>query len=109
MDESEFERVADAALAALERAFEVGAPEADVQAKGAGVLEVEFENGSRMVVNRHASAREIWVAARSGGFHFRHDGGEWRDTRSGAELFAVVSRLASEQAGAPVTLRAPAR
>lgn len=104
LSDSEFEALADAALAALERAIEAGAPDADVQTKGAGVLEVEFENGSRMVINRHAAAREIWVAAKSGGFHFRHDGAAWRDTRDGTELFAVVSRLASEQAGVAVRL-----
>lgn len=104
MTESEFEQLAGAALSALERAFEAGAPDADVQAKGEGVLEVEFDNGSRMVINRHGAAREIWVAARSGGFHFRYQDGAWRDTRDGGELFAAVSRLASEQGGAPVTL-----
>jgi len=107
MTESEFAALAEGALAALEQAFEAGAPDADVQTKGEGVLEIEFENGSKMVVNRHAAAREIWVAARSGGHHFRYDGKDWRDSRDGAELFATVSRLASEQAGGPVTLRAP--
>lgn len=104
MNESEFERIADAAIAALERAFESGVPDADVQAKGTGMLEVEFEDGSKMVINRHSAAREIWVAARSGGFHFRYDGTGWRDTRDGTELFAAVSRLASQQAGVPVLL-----
>ena len=106
MTESEFEKLAGATLAALESAFEAGAPDADVQTKGAGVLEIEFDNGSKMIVNRHAAAREIWVAAASGGFHFRHDGQCWRDTRDGSELFAAMSRLASQQGGAPVTLRA---
>ncbi|MGH8765331.1 MAG: iron donor protein CyaY, partial [Burkholderiales bacterium] len=54
--------------------------------------------------NRHGAAREIWVAARSGGFHFRHDGSVWRDSRDGSELFAAVSRLASQQAGLPLAL-----
>ena len=106
MTESEFENLAGTALAALERAFEAGAPDVDVQPKGVGVLEFEFANGSKMIINRHAAAREIWVAAVSGGFHFRHDGSAWRDTRDGTELFAAVSRLASEQGGTPVTLRA---
>lgn len=106
MTESEFENLAGAALAALESAFEAGAPDADVQTKGAGVLEVEFDNGSKMIINRHAAAREIWVAAVSGGFHFRHDGRVWRDSRDGTELFAAVSRLASQQGGVPVTLQA---
>ena len=106
MTESEFTVLAEAALKALERAFEAGAPDADVQTKGEGVLEIEFEDGSKMIINRHAAAREIWVAARSGGHHFRHDGAAWRDTRDGIELFAAVSRLASEQAGVAVELRA---
>jgi CyaY protein len=106
MTESEFENLAGATLAALERAFEAAAPDADVQAKGAGLLEIEFEDGSKMVINRHGAAREIWVAARSGGFHFRHDGSVWRDTRDGCELFAAVSRLATQQSGTPVQLSA---
>ena len=106
MTESEFETLAGAALAALESAFEASAPDADVQTKGAGVLEIEFDDGSKMVINRHGAAREIWVAAMSGGFHFRHDGSAWRDTRDGTELFAAVSRLASLQGGTPVVLGA---
>jgi CyaY protein len=105
MTEGEFIALAEAALAALERAFEAALPEADLQTKGEGVLEIEFEDGSRMIINRHVAAREIWVAARSGGHHFRHDGSRWLDTRDGTELFAAVSRLASEQAGAAVELR----
>jgi len=106
MTESEFETFAGAALVALERAFELAMPDADVQTKGSGVIEVEFEDGSKMVINRHGAAREIWVAAKSGGFHFRHDGSSWRDTRDGTELFAAISRLASEQSGTPVQLSA---
>jgi len=104
MTDSEFEALAGAALASLERALDRAGLDVDVQAKGAGVLEIEFADGSKMVVNRHGAAREIWVAARSGGFHFRHDGQAWRDTRDGAELFAALSRLVSAQSGAPVIL-----
>ena len=105
MTESEFETLAADALATLERAFEAALPEADVETKGAGVLEIEFPDGTKMVVNRHSAAREIWVAAKSGGFHFRYDGSQWRDTRDGTELFAALSRLASGHSPAPVSLR----
>ncbi|MBI2752243.1 MAG: iron donor protein CyaY [Betaproteobacteria bacterium] len=104
MTDSEFEALAEAALAALERALEASALDADIETKGAGVLEIEFGNGTKMVINRHTAAREIWVAAKSGGFHFRHDGRLWRDTRDGAELFAALSRLVSAQSGIPVIL-----
>ena len=106
MTDSEFEQLTAAALTALESAFESVLPDADLQTKGEGVLEIEFENGSKMIINRHGAAREIWVAAASGGFHFRHDGSAWRDSRDGSELFASVARLASLQAGEQVVLSA---
>ena len=104
MTESEFEALADAAIAALERALEASALDVDLETKGSGVLEVEFADGGKIVINRHTAAREVWVAARSGGFHFRYDGSRWRDSRDGSELFAALSRLCSAQSGTPVIL-----
>lgn len=108
MNESEFEALADAELARIEQAFEASGVDADIEAKAGGVLEIEFSDGSKMIINRHTAAREIWVAARSGGFHFRSDGARWRDTRDGSELYAALSRLASEQSGEPVAMAPPA-
>lgn len=105
MNDTDFEKLADQALARVETAFEESGLDADIQLKEGGVLEIEFEDGSKLIVNRHRPAREIWVAARSGGFHFRWDGAVWRDSRSGDELFAALSRLASQQSGQPVLLR----
>src|SRR5262245_11539377 len=104
MTESEFEAIADATIAALERALEASALDIDIEMKGSGVLEVEFADGGRIVINRPTAARELWVAARSGGFHFRHEAGKWRDTRDGSELFAAMSKLMSAQGGEPVIL-----
>jgi len=103
MDATEFEAAADAMLERVERALE--SLELDFERKEGGVLEVEFDDGSKIIVNRHSAAREIWVAARSGGFHFRGDGGAWRDTRSGAELLGKLSELVSERLGRRVLLR----
>jgi len=102
MEPREFEAQAAAALEGIERSLEQA--ELDFELKEGGVLEIEFDDGSKIIVNRHAAAREIWVAARAGGFHFRWDGAAWRDTRGGAELFAALSRLVSEQGGQPVRL-----
>ena len=103
MDATEFEAAADQMLERVERALE--SLELDFERKEGGVLEVEFDDGSKIIVNRHSAAREIWVAARSGGFHFRGDGGAWRDTRSGEELLAALSRLVSDQLGRRILLR----
>ena len=104
MDEREFEALAGEVLARLERALDESGVDADIELKEGGVLELEFGNGSKIIVNRHVAAREIWVAARSGGFHFRWDGAAWKDTRDGAELFAALSKLVSAQSGTGVIL-----
>jgi CyaY protein len=104
MNDTEFEALAGDALQRIERALEASGLDADWELKEGGVLEVEFADGTKIIVNRHGAAREIWVAARAGGFHFRWDGVKWRDSRDGTELFAALSRLVSAQSGSAVIL-----
>ena len=108
MNETEFNARVEGVLAAVVRALEASGVDCDCEFKGDGVLELEFQDGSKIIVNRHGPAREIWVAARSGGYHFRFDGERWVNTRDGDELFAALSRCVSEQAGSPVVLSARA-
>jgi CyaY protein len=103
MNEADFDAAAEATLDALERALDAAG--IDCERKPGGVLELEFDDGSKIIVNRHGAAREIWVAARSGGFHYRREGDAWRDTRSGAELFEALSALVSGPLGRGVRLR----
>lgn len=104
MDDKEFNGLADAALARIDAALDVCEADIDFELAAGGVLEIEFEDGSKIIVNRHGVAREIWVAARAGGFHFRWDGSAWVDTRDGAELMQKLSALASQQAGEAIVL-----
>ncbi len=73
-----------------------------------GLLELSFSGGSKIVVNTQPPLQEIWLAARRGGFHYRHVDGRWRDTKSGAEFWETLSECASEQAGKQLTFDAPA-
>ena len=103
--ESEFVAAADAVLATIAAALDAG--DADVDwALNDGVLTIDCGAGGRLIVNRHLPNREIWVAAKSGGFHFRAGGGTWRDSRGGEELGAALERLLREQAGITVDLPA---
>jgi CyaY protein len=99
MDDSEFNALADAALAKIDSALEACDADIDFELAAGGVLEIEFADGGKIIINRHGVAKEIWVAARAGGFHFRWDGEVWRDTRDGSELMRKLSALASQQAG----------
>lgn len=104
MDDKEFNALADDVLARIEVALEASGADIDFQLAAGGVLEIEFADGSKIIVNRHGVAREMWVAARAGGFHFRWDGSAWRDTRDDAKLLEKLSQLVSQQAGQPVSL-----
>ncbi len=108
MTESEFLAVAEAVLSDIESRIEQAADAADVDvecSRSGNVLEIEFiDQNSKIIVNTQAPMQEIWVAARSGGFHYRMKGDVWLDTRDGSELFTALSSLASAQAGEPLAL-----
>ncbi|MBL8415105.1 MAG: iron donor protein CyaY [Propionivibrio sp.] len=104
MNDSDFNALADAALTRIEAGLEASGADLDFAMVSAGVLEIEFADGSKIIVNRHGAAQEVWVAARSGGFHYRWDGAAWRDTRDSRELMAALSALVSAQVGEPVDL-----
>ncbi|MBN9696720.1 MAG: iron donor protein CyaY [Zoogloea sp.] len=104
MNEADFNALAEAELDRLEGLLDACTAEIDHEVKPGGIIEIEFENGTKIIVNRHSAAREIWLAAKSGGFHFRPEAGRWVGTRDGADFYAVLSRCMSEQAGEPVSL-----
>ncbi len=104
MTPSEFDGLADRVLTRIALALDESGADCDCETKGEGVLELEFSDGSRIVVNRHSAAQEIWVAAKSGGYHFRWSGSDWVDTRDGGELFAALSKLVSQHSSSPVVL-----
>jgi len=87
MTESEFNDLIDQTFERLELALDEAEGDLDYETSG-GVLTVEFDNGTTMVFSRQPPTRQLWLAARSGGFHFNWDGDamDWRNTRSG-ELF----------------------
>src|SRR5690349_6776437 len=105
MTPNEFDKLADAMLERIAAAIEESGADCDTESKGSGVLEIEFADASRIVVNRHSAAQEIWVAAKSGGYHFRFDGSTWVDTRDGRELLEALSGLMSEQSKKAIVLR----
>jgi len=105
--DSAFIAAADRTLAAIGAALDAALESSDADVDWSlndGILEIEGEDGSKLIVNRHVPNREIWVAARSGGFHFKPRDGAWRDTRSGDELGGALSALIRAQTGLPVAL-----
>lgn len=107
--DSAFLAAADATLAAIGAALDAAADASDADVDWSlndGILEIDGAAGGKVIVNRHAVNREIWVAARAGGFHFRAKDATWCDTRDGEALSAKLARLLREQLGVEVDLGA---
>ena len=105
LTDAEYQRLTAEVLARIEatidRWLQDDVIDIDSQRTG-GLLELGFPGGSKIVVNTQPPLHELWLAARAGGYHFRHLDGEWRDTRDGAEFFARLSDEASAQAAKPL-------
>jgi CyaY protein len=103
MTDTDYLTRAEAVLAAIERALDY--TDADVEFERSGnVLTLEFANDTKIIVNLQPPMHEIWIAAKSGGYHFRFVDNAWRDTRNGTEFFAALSDYATQQAGEPVRI-----
>jgi len=111
MTESEFLVLADSSLNAIERALEQACDDTDLDvecSRSGNVLEIEcIASNSKIIVNSQAPMQELWVAAKSGGYHYKYDGARWVSTRDGSELLSTLSQAVSDQAGVTVTLPQP--
>ena len=98
ISEAEYGELVDQTFEAVELALDEIDSDLDYEA-GGGVLTVQFENGTTMVFSRQPPVRQLWFAARAGGFHYEYDpaAGDWRNTRDGS-LFRpfVVEQMKSQ-------------
>jgi CyaY protein len=109
MTDPEYMDRAEAALAAIEQACDRinDATDADIDnQRVGGMITITFPNRSQLIVNLQPPLQEIWLAARSGGYHYRFDGAAWVDTKTCEELFGNLSREASAQSGQPLVFSA---
>ena len=71
-----------------------------------GMVTLTFPNRSQIIINLQKPLQEIWMAAKSGGYHYKFNSGQWMDTKGQGEFFASLTRDASAQAGEPLTFTA---
>ena len=102
MTDMEYQDLADALLRSVERGCDRINDESDADLDNqrvGGMVTLTFANRSQIIINLQKPLHEVWLAARSGGFHYKWDGSHWMDTKGNGEFFAHLSRCASEQAG----------
>ena len=102
LSDSDYHALASRVLAVVEatadRWLQDDVVDIDTQRTG-GLLELGFPNGSKIVINTQPPLQELWLAALSGGFHYRHADGRWLDTRDATDFYDALSACASAQAG----------
>lgn len=99
---AQFDALSGAMLAAIERCVDRWLQDdvIDIDAnRTGGLLELSFPDGSKIILNTQPPLRELWLAAKSGGRHFKHQHGQWLDSRDGSEFLTVLSQCASAQGG----------
>jgi CyaY protein len=105
MDDTSFDEVARGELHALESAFSEIDPDDVEVSTSDGVLRLDLRDGTRVVINSHRAARQIWMAAVASAWHFDPAGdGTWRASRTGEELRPTLARLLRERIGIAVAL-----
>lgn len=105
MTPSEFDSLADAALARVFDAVEDSASDgAEVDIEG-GVLTLEIDGAGIYVLNKHAPMQQLWLSSpRSGAHHFAFDGARWASTRGPVDLMTLLSAELEAALGVPVAL-----
>jgi len=109
MQESEFNQLAETTMVDIEEAIEQSDADIDYDTIS-DILTLEFENGSKIIINKQAPLSQLWVATKIGGFHFNYDAEEetWcLDKDHSRQLFKCLSEYCSVQAGETVELIQP--
>ena len=113
IDDKQFHQMGSNLLGSIETALEAADDaldlDLDVERQGGNVINIRFKDRSVIVVNTQPPLHEIWVSAKSGGYHYRWAGTLamplWLDTKTGRELLSDLSEFASAQAGQAITIR----
>jgi CyaY protein len=112
IDDKQFHQLGSNLLQSIEVALEAADDaldlDLDVERQGGNVINIRFRDRSVIVVNTQPPLHEIWVAAKSGGYHYRWAGTVasplWLDTKTERELLSDLSEFASAQAGQVITI-----
>ena len=98
MNETEFHQLVDIQMQNIEEAIDESEADIDYEVTG-NVMTLEFENRSQIIINRQEPMKEIWLASKSGGFHFKLIEDKWTCSKTGMELFEMVKAECEKHAG----------
>lgn len=108
MNESEFHQRVDAMLLAIEEAIDDSGTDLDYE-NAAGILTLTLGNGSQIIINRQTPVKQLWLAVRSGGFHFdwSDEAEGWVGDRDGVAFIDKLNQALLAQGGEALEIAQP--
>ena len=103
MQDAEYEERVDQLFNAIEDEIDEVEADIDVDAS-AGILTIEFPDSGHVILSRQIANREVWIAARSGGYQLALDDDEWYCRTSSESLSVLLNRVFTEQLGVVVSV-----
>ncbi len=98
MNDTEFHQLVDTQMQIIEEAIDDSGADIDYETSG-NVMTLEFDDRSQIIINRQEPMKEIWLASKSGGFHFQWKGEQWICSKTGVELISMVKTECEKHAG----------
>lgn len=98
MNDTEFHQLVDEQMQNIEEAIDDSGADIDYEVTG-NVMTLEFEDRSQIIINRQEPMHEIWLASKSGGFHFKLIEGKWTCSKTQLELMTMVKEECEKHAG----------
>ncbi|MHB1676403.1 MAG: iron donor protein CyaY [Sulfuriferula sp.] len=101
MTDTEFNQLTDETFRKIEAGLENANGDVDFELAAGNVLEIDCAGG-KIIVNRQSAMHEVWIAAKSGGFHYQWVDNAWRNSRDGSEFFHSLTQMIAQQGGGEV-------
>ncbi|GAA0474633.1 MULTISPECIES: iron donor protein CyaY [Tatumella] len=100
MNDSEFHQLADQLLLAVEERLDAHEGDADIDYETHGsVMTLSFDNGTKIVINRQEPLHQVWLATKTGGYHFSYQSPIWVCDRTGSDFWHLLAEACSLQSG----------
>ncbi len=101
MNNTEYHRLVDEEWVKVEQAIDDSGADIDYEIIG-NVMNLEFDDRSQIVINKQEPMQQIWLASKSGGFHFSYVDGKWICSKTGSEFFSFVKQECDKHSGEEV-------
>jgi len=102
MTDSEFLELANILYQKIEDSIEESGADIDYDQNGS-LLTLEFENRTKLIINRQQPLHQVWLATLENGHHYDYKNGSWIDDRSGDDFLVFLSASIKKQSGESVS------